>query len=117
MASTVIDEMYAAFMAGDVEGAMACCAPDAQWHAVTPTPDWNGSYPIRRYWEEILPQAIGLMSGYKVLSDERQVYGNLTVAFIRSNYGEGTMTFRIVNGKVTDIWAINIDGREATGYF
>lgn len=112
-AEDVVDRMYGAFFAGDVDGALACCTADAQWHAVTPGTPWSGSHGIRQYFTEILPGAMRDLDGYAVERVERDVIGELVVSRLWSSYGSGVMVFRVVDDKVSDIWVINSKGRDA----
>lgn len=115
----IVDAAYTAYLGGDIEGAIEHCADDAMWHAVTPVPDaqWNGSHPIRRYWEEIVPGAVAQMPGYQFGEMVRHVHPPLVVTHVRNDHGSGLMVFRVVGGKITDAWALNADGRDAGGYF
>jgi ketosteroid isomerase-like protein len=111
----VIDAMYAACFAGDIEAALAHCAPDAMWHSVTPSP-LPGSTPARTYFE-MLPQFMAERPGYAILEQDRHVHGDLVVAYVRTTLGRGTMTFRVAGGLVSDVWVINAEGRNTTDFF
>lgn len=112
----VIDSMYAAYFAGDVDGAIAHCAPGAMFHCVTPAPI-HGDLSMRDYFTTFLPNAIEEMADYNILSVEREVLDELVVSRLRSTHGSGLMVFRVVDSKVSDLWVINTNGRETTGYF
>lgn len=115
-AEDVIDSMYEAVFAGDVETALSLCASDAEYHAVTPGPS-SGIYPIRTYLSEILPAGISQMNDYAVTSVERDSIDELVVSRVRSTHGSGVMVFRVCDGKIRDIWAINSKGRESAANF
>jgi ketosteroid isomerase-like protein len=115
-AEEVIDAMYAAVFAGDVEGALAYCSDDAVWHGVTPAPV-TGDVAMRRYLGELLPDAIGTMAGYTVTSMERDTIDELVVVRLRSTHGSGVMVFRVADELIRDICVINSQGRDTPGYF
>ena len=115
----LIDEVYEAVFGGDLPAALARCASDAQYHVVTPLGgEWDrytGSHPVARYFEEILPAAIASMQDYSVEVVGRDTLDDLVVARMRSTHGSGVMVFRVTDARLTDIWAIHGQGREATG--
>ncbi len=115
----MVDAAYTAYFGGDTEGAIRHCADDAMWHAVTPVPDdeWSGSHPIRRYWEEILPGTVARMPGYRFDDQMRHGRPPFVVTHLRSSHGAGIMVFRVIADKITDIWVMNAEGRQSTGYF
>ena len=115
-AEEVIDAMYTALFAGDVDGALRHCADDAQFHAATPV-SMRGDHPMGTYLTELFPQTVAEMQDYAVLNLERDEIDDLVVSRVRSTHGSGVMVFRVADGKVTDIWSINSRGREAIGYF
>ena len=88
------DDVY---RAGDIEGALALCSADAQWHAVTPGTRWSGSHPIREYLTVILP-GVADMDGYAVESWETEVLDELVIAKLPSTHGWGLMVFRCRTG-------------------
>jgi hypothetical protein len=112
----VIDAMYAAYFAGDIEGAVAHCSQDAQWHGVTPAPT-SGTHPIRTYLTQLLPDALGEMPGYAIESVERDVIDDLVISRLRATHGSGVMVFRVVDDLITDIWVINSKGRDTDSFF
>lgn len=116
-----IDQIYEAVFSGDLPSALAKCAPDAQYHVVTPLGgEWDrytGSHPVARYFEEILPAAIATMEDYRVDVVGRDTLDDLVVSRLRSSHGSGVMVFRVTDAGLTDIWAIHGQGREATGPF
>jgi ketosteroid isomerase-like protein len=94
----VIDAMYAAVFAGDVDRALTLCTPDAQWHGVTPAPVC-GDHTMRSYLLEILPGAIASMPDYAVLAVERDTIDDLVISRLRTTEGSGVMVFRVVETK------------------
>lgn len=114
---TVVDLVYTAAFNGDVEQALTYCSKDAQWHAVTPGTPWTGSHAMRDYLTRILPEATQQANDYRIEALERDVFDDLVVARIRTTLGSGVMVFRVVNAELTDIWAMNSKGRDATGPF
>lgn len=72
---------------------------------------------MRDYLGRILPEATGQVSAYEIETLERDVFDELVVARIRTSLGSGVMVFRVVDGELTDVWAVNSKGREATGPF
>lgn len=112
----VIDAMYEALFAGDIDAALSKCAPDALWHGVTPAPV-SGSHPMRTYLERILPEAIEAMTGWAMLEVQRDTFDELVVARMRTTHGAGLMIFRVADGSITDIWVINNQGRNARLFF
>lgn len=116
----LVDAVYAAAWAGDVEGALALCAPEGEWHPIAGLGDmdhplwrWGpGSQSLRTYFAEILPVASEFMEGYAVLSVEREVIGDLVVSRLRSTHGYGVMVFRIAGGQLTDIYVISGASRD-----
>ena len=114
---TVVDRVYGATFAGDLEQALMYCSADAQWHAVTPGTPWTGSHPMREYLGRILLEATGNVDEYEIETLERDVFDELVDARLRTTLGSGVMLFRVVEGRLTDVWAVNSKGREATGPF
>jgi hypothetical protein len=111
-----VDSMYAALFSGDIDGALACCTDDAEYHIVTPGPA-SGDHPMRRYLTDIWPQAMSEMAGYQLTEMVRDTYAGLVVARLKSSHGAGVMLYRVVDGKVSDIWVINALGRDTASFF
>ena len=111
-----VDAMYAALFSGDIDGALACCTDDAEYHIVTPGPS-SGDHQMRTYLADIWPQAMSAMSDYQLTEIVRDTYAGLVVARMTTSHGAGVMLYRVVNGKVSDIWVINALGRGTTGFF
>jgi ketosteroid isomerase-like protein len=107
----VVDAMYAAYFAGDIEGALEHCHEDAEWHGITPAPI-AGTHSIRTYLSELLPGAIEGMTDYAILSVDRDSIDDLITSRVRSTHGSGVMVFRVVDEKISDIWVINSKGRD-----
>ena len=113
----VVDAMYTAAFSGDVDGALAHCAPDAEYSIVTPGPA-SGKHSMRTYFTEILPTAIAEMGPtYEVTRMDRDEIGDLVVARVTTTHGKGVLVYRVVDNVVTDFWVINALGRETTAWF
>ncbi|MDP1794900.1 MAG: nuclear transport factor 2 family protein [Acidimicrobiales bacterium] len=104
-------------MTGDPASGLAHCAPDAVWHPVTPLPGVMDALPVAQYFGELLPGWLQEYPDYTFEVVERSTFGDLVISKIRSNIGSGVMVFRVKDDKLTDIWALNNDGRDSTNGF
>jgi hypothetical protein len=113
----VVDAAYAGFMTGDPAAGLAHCSDDAQWHPVTTLPGYDHSLPVREYFSDALTSWLQERPDYQFEVAQRLTFNDLVVSMIRSNVGSGVMVFRVKDDKLTDIWAINNNGRESTEGF
>ena len=113
----VVDAAYAGFMTGDPAAGLAHCSDDARWHPVTPLPGYDRSLPVREYFGDFLTTWLQERPDYTFEIVQRSTIDNLVISMMRSNLGSGVMVFRVKDDKLTDIWAINNEGREATDAF
>ena len=112
----VVDAVYAGVFSGTPEDGLAHCAPGAQWHpmdlaTIGSVPEWwrwgEGRQSLETYLTEILPAAAQHMDGYAVTQMDRDTIGDLVVTRVRSTHGAGVMLFRVVRGKLCDIWVFS----------
>jgi hypothetical protein len=113
----VVDAAYAGFMSGNPEAGLAHCSEDAQWHPVTPLPGYDHSLPLREYFGEFLTTWLQERPDYSFEIVQRITNDDLVISAMRSNLGSGVMVFRVKDDKLTDIWAINNEGRGSTDAF
>lgn len=114
----LVERAYVTFLAGrDVDAALEFFTDDAEWHPVTPHPTRGSSIPIRLYWQDSGEFLDGDGGEWQVLDQRVHEHGPFVLSYVRSSHGEGLMVYRIVDRKIADIWAINADGRAATGVF
>jgi ketosteroid isomerase-like protein len=114
----IVQRAYAEFIRHrDVDAVLRYFTADAKWHPVTPTPKRSTSLPIRDYWMDSGEFLDGLGSGWTVHEQNVHAHGPFVITHLRSNLGEGLMIYRLEDGKISDIWAINALGRTAPGVF
>jgi len=118
--AALVRSLFDAFAAGDVETCMAAWRDDAVHTSITePAP--FATFTKQQYWQDLLPGAVASLPGYQVEVASVVGFGPLGVAHLRSTWdggrGEGLMIFRVVDGQVVDVWALNADGRDATTWF
>lgn len=112
----VVDAVYAAAFSGTPADGLAHCAPGARWHPMntatfTSRPEWwswgDGSQTLETYLTEILPTFAQHSDGYAVKQMDRDTIGDLVVTRVHSTLGAGVMLFRVVDGKLRDIWVFS----------
>lgn len=114
----IVQRAYMEFIADrDVDAVLPYFTDDAEWHPVTPTPGRSTSIPVRDYWLDAGDFLDGLGSDWIVHEQNVHSHGPFVITHVRSTHGEGVMVYRIVDGKISDIWAINALGRTEPGYF
>lgn len=112
--------LFDRFAAGDVPAAMAKWSDDARWHPVTKSgiDGFDEARSRNDYFEEILPTAFSMLSGYTYEVVSVEAFGALVVAHVRSAWeagdqrqqGEGMMIFRLADDLVADVYVINAAG-------
>jgi len=112
--------LFDRFATGDMAAAAAKWHDDARWHPVTTSGIDGFDEPRSRddYFREILPTAFSMLPDYTYDVVAVEAYGPLVAAHIRSSWdeagttrkAEGLMVFRVVEGRVADLYVINAAG-------
>jgi hypothetical protein len=116
----IVRRAYDEFMRHrDVDAVLRYFREGAQWHAVTPTPfrERSTSISVREYWEESNRILDNDMRGWTPHEVNAHAHGPFVINHVRSSHGEGLMIYRVVDGLIADIWAINALGPDTPGVF
>lgn len=116
----VVRRAYAEFIRSrDVDAVVRYFSDGARWHSVTGTPTRppSTSIPIRDYWIEQSALLDNELRDWTVHELNVYAHGPFVINHIRSNHGEGLMIYRVVDGLIADIWAINALGLDTPGLF